>query len=1146
MLIQSNAFAAFTFDWDGGTSTSWTTTSNWTISGSTTTGTAATYPGSSTLRTDDIIRFGVNLLPLFLSQPTLTLTAGQSLTVASITFGPNQYISTNGLLFNGTTLTVNVGTLIVTGSIIQNFNNNAVINSTINNFLLGTGTINCSSIQVGSGSSSTTNYNFLFSEVKNLTVSGNVTVIMNTAQQNGCAFRLQAGSMSIGGVIGFTTVSGVNSNNAGYFTIDALNSAGVKSSPTLTLSNANALGAGPSLPQNGTFNKASINFNGTSTSGGKITVIYTGATPTIYTSSLKGFGPGGGTITSGANYDNLIINGTGTANIGLAAVAGVLKTDSALTTSSNTTFANATTTTTVGTNWQNDATATITFGAGATSIVGSLNNDGAMNMASGNIGIGVNYTNTGTFTASTGLVTFNGSGAQILTDVTPAGTNFNNVTFTNGTVLLTKTMSAGSKFTVAPTYTLNVNSAAILTVGSDPIAQTTALTMLSTSAGDASIGDLTNGTITGSINVNRYVTGGLRRYMLLSSPVNNATVSTFNLIPLKATTFITGPSGSTNGFDNAPTTGNNPSVFMYDENAPTASDPNRVAGNDFKPFATINETVPLGNGLLYYFRGSRSLVNPFVRPFPASDNTTLNFFGTVKSTSPSGQFTVNVVAFPSSAPTNYTTSGTTTSTNLSFASTTLSKKGFNLIGNPFASTIDLKKVYSVNLAINAAYIYKFYYMLVRNASTGTNSSSTKYAVYDATSAAVPPLGANQYALSGQGFFVAASGATPIVFNETMKVPYSSYTSSSHTLPVFNVKKNNPSLTNLTAPPYENSLQRSFANAADNSTPTTSAVPTIRLELNKDSSVFNSTDISFVKNNNKNFVPGEDAPFLQASGQGDLLYSMSADSIGCFVNYTSDLEKIKRLNLTVTFSGYGLYKITSPIKQNIDSRYTIYLKDKYKSDSLDMVQNSEYSFTVDNNTASYAHDRFYLSIGISPGHDYKLLSFAGNKVTSGIQLTWKTDNESNFTRFVVEKSTNNGTSFIAIDSLQSTGGGSYTFTDRAPGTGQIIYRLVQALVTGNTDISKKLTFNSLEKTPSKFLVYPTYTTQNININFGKTYSNRIKVRIMGSTGNIAKTLTVTNTDLVHQDVGNLITGLYIVEAVDEATGMLIGSAKFFKQ
>lgn len=1125
-FFASNVFAVYTFNWTAGAlNTDWTNTSNWSVTG---TGTAVQlYPGGNN-RTDDIVNFGVVSGP-YLIQPTLA----SNITVASINFGQKQYNSTAGAILTGTSLTGTVltvnSTLTVTGNITQDYT--GTTNGTIFNDIRGTGSITCTNIIFGNTSNVTTsNGAFLFLEVKTLNVTNNVNININVIAQNGSGIRLEGGTMTIGGQITFTNRS--TSLNAGYFTINSLTTyktSNTVSNPTLILTNANAL---PSIPSP----YASVNFNGSSQSGGggKCTVIYTAASPTVFTTSTAGFGTGGGTINpSIAQYDNITINASsGTAQIGTG--TGTLRIDSIFTTSTPATFANATTTSIVGVDWNN--TSTITGGAGTTDINRDLNNSGTMTMGAGNVTIARNYTNTGTFTPnSAALISFDGT-TQTLTDATTNGTAFYNVTFTTGG---TKTMASGSKFTIAPTYTLNVNTSSTLAVG-NATATTTALTLLSTSAGDASIGTLAAGSITGSINVQRYVKGTLRRYMLMSSPVTNGTttftttgsLATYNLIPLIATTFITGPGGSTNGFDNATATGNSPSVFVYDENAPVTSDINQVVNNEYKPFSSTSQGLPAANGFLYYFRGSRSVVNPFVRPFPATDNATLNFFGAVikGSGATNAQLTANIINFPATPPTYYTATAVSAPATLSYsASTPAIKKGLNLIGNPYASVIDLHALYAANTT------NKFYYMLIKDTNTGTNSSSTKFALYDASvgTTGSAGTGASRYALSGQGFFTVATSASAIKFDESMKVAYSSYTPP--TSPVFNVVGN----------PGKN-IAASFAS----SLPTNDGdiLPRITMELAQDTIIHNSTDINFDGSASAKFVPGEDAPYYQPSGQGDLFYSLSSDSIGCFANYTANLEKLKRVNLIVTFSNYGTYKLTAPIKKNIDPRYSIYLKDKYTNDSLDVVHNAEYAFKVESNAASYAHDRFYLSIGIVPGHDYRLISFTGKKVTQGVTLNWETNNESNFTGFGVQKSADGGKTFLTIDSLRSTGAGKYAYTDPTPGTGQVIYRLSQNLVTGETKLSDKITFQIQPGSGvNKFLVYPTVVSAStVNIKLEQTSSNQVKINIVSPSGAIVKKLSATGTNTIQENVTGLSRGLYIVVAVNESTGDRIGSGMFFKQ
>lgn len=513
-------------------------------------------------------------------------------------------------------------------------------------------------------------------------------------------------------------------------------------------------------------------------------------------------------------------------------------------------------------------------------------------------------------------------------------------------------------------------------------------------------------------------------------------------------------------------------------------------------------------------------------------------------TATNSPMTPNIINLPvtgTADASTYPVAGTTYPTTLSNSSgTPAAKKGYNLLGNPYASVIDLSKLYAANTNI------KFYYLLIKNSQTGTNSFSTKFVLYNG-SANTTGTGGSKFALSGQGFFIVAGTATKITFDESMKVAYSTYTGT--TPPIFNVKKGGPSVVKTLALNGNHDLAAATTTSATESLATTvntSATPWLRLDMMQDSSTFSSTDLFFDKNAQAKFVPGEDAPYLASSGQGNFFFSQTADSIGCFANYTTDLETLKRVNLFIAYTNYGTYKLTAPIKQNIDERYTIFLKDKFTNDSLDVVHNAEYTFNVTTTPASYARDRFYLSIGIAPGHEYKLRGFNGAKQANGIKLTWQTDNESNFTTFVIEKSTNGGSSFIAIDSLRSTGAGSYNYTDITPGSGQILYRLKQQLVTNRTDISKNLTFNYLNTNPVRFIVYPSTASQNININFGKTYSNSIKVSIATASGGLVKTITTSNTNYLQQNIGNLLSGLYVIEAVDESTGKRIGSAKFYKQ
>jgi hypothetical protein len=315
-------------------------------------------------------------------------------------------------------------------------------------------------------------------------------------------------------------------------------------------------------------------------------------------------------------------------------------------------------------------------------------------------------------------------------------------------------------------------------------------------------------------------------------------------------------------------------------------------------------------------------------------------------------------------------------------------------------------------------------------------------------------------------------------------------------------------------------------------------------------VFNTADIMFDKNAKSTFDPAEDAHYLLSSGQTNILYSLSSDSLGSAVNYMPDLPQIKQIELHTEFGAYGIYTLTFPINTGLgQDGYTIYLKDRFLNDSLDVVNNPKYSFDITTTPASYAHNRFYLSIQKMPGYNYQLLSFTAQKVKTGVQINWQTAYEADYTRFTVQRSTDDGKTFTAIGNIQSNYSANYNFTDTSPVVGANIYQLVQTDPNNINALSQKVTVNytpgNNDQSPL-FMVYPSVTTQYIQVDLGKLYSNNINVTVTNSVGIIMQNLTVSATQRIQLDVSNLPTGIYFVNAIDKSAGKKIGYGKFFKQ
>jgi len=1126
----SSRASALTFAWKG-TSTTWESSSSWTETGG-----SGDYPGSGS-RTTDIVQFGMT--STFTDQPTLSTT----LTIASIEFG-------GGYQKNGAQLTVNGATLTV-GTITQDINTTSS-SSTIFDYFYGTGTISCTSITVGSGTSTSGHDNYLLSDIATLNVSGNVTVIINTNIQNGSGFRLENGNMYLAGQILLTKNTGITASNAGYFTINTVTQAsGTATTPHLYLSNASPL---PSVPSP----YASVNFYGDH--GGTGTVTYTAPSPSIVTTATAGFGTGGGTIdTSKASYDNLVIQATGTATIGGSAV-GALKVAGDFDTYSNTTFnpsGASATNTSVGGNWNN--TATVTGGSGTTAVTGSVNNSGALNLSSGllevggsisnsatltagsgsitvdgnltnsstvtlssgNLTVSGNYTNSATFTAGSGTVYFNGSLAQSIADNSTNGTTLNSVDFSGAG---TKTLSGTGSFAVSSSGVLTMESSATLQTGG-------ILTLNSTSTGSATVGAIpSTSAITGNVNVQRYISGGsnaYRGYRLLSSPIYTASSGStyyYSLAYLANYAPITGTLGTGGGL----TKSGNPSMYLYRDNV-AYTNATFNTGN-FRGVNKINNTpayaigvdydgtynLEVGNGVMFFYRGNLSnIATKYLTTTSAESNTFV-------STGTLNQQSITV--------TNWYTG----LASLQYDSVTgnAGYQGYNLVGNPYASSIDWNDFSSTS---SSAGIY------------GPNVGPTIYVfnevskVYATYGAGIGLNGGSNVIPSGQGFFVKASATgASLKFTESAKT---------------NAQLSGPTQATGTT------LLLSKAPVA------ASVLQYLRLELAADSINKEETVIKFDNTAKNTYDIAEDAQHLPGSGEV-FFSSMTADNVKVAINampFPKQQGQAIKLNAIVTAD--GVYALNMTQIQSIPKIFDIWLMDAYNKDSLDMRSNQTYKFNAQvSDTNSYGSNRFSLVIRQNPALAVHLLSFAAAKANGGAQVVWNTENEENYTNFVVERSSDGGVTFTQLGGMVSSAQGTYSFLDKTPPPTSDLYRLMMTDLNGTITYSNVVTLsfgNGPSVAKSNISIYPNPTNGMVNLAIDQNShgaggspllklgtpaplrtSQTYDIKIVNITGAVIKSETSANANW-QSNVSTLPPGTYVIQVVNDKDKSLVGKGTFVK-
>jgi len=730
----------------------------------------------------------------------------------------------------------------------------------------------------------------------------------------------------------------------------------------------------------------------------------------------------------------------------------------------------------------------------------------------------------GVLTVGTGKVLTIGNNLMVNTGATP-----------------TLTGAGTGAVNIAPAATVNIAGTGVLTINSPLVFK-----LKSNATGSASIGQVSPTSIAGtaadSISVERYITGGVgyRGYRLLSSPVHAATVSSnnvYNIDYLNDNVFLTGTGGTTNGFSKA----GNPTVYLFREDqtplntsftngnfwgisniAPNSHATYSYSVTGGNPGTTASFNIPVGNAYMFFFRGDRTTVNPYV-------TTTVPVAATVTAvgTLNTGQVIVHNWYTPTSANLGYT--GTGTGTNYAV-------RGFNLVGNPYASSIDWE-TYNTTSATSGIYASN-----ISNTVYELNPVTNNYDVYQAGGIATNH--ASRTIMSGQGFFVlAANNSSPqLIFNESAK------TASQNIGPgLFMAAK-------------QDMIHLNGAHTD----------PHLRLQIAMDSLNTDDIYIGFRSDASALFVNNEDAPYKNGTGKVKLA-SFSSDSVLLAIN-KMPLPGLKQITipLFVTAYTYGTYKLNMTELEAIPQLYEIWLMDRYNKDSLDIRHNATYTFDLTTDSNSYGASRFSLVIRQTPALGVHLLNFTAIKTTGGAQIAWQTENEQNYTNFSIERSSDNGATFEMLSYFTSNAGSSYGFLDKNPPQGVDLYRLKIADLNGTISYSSviRLTYGPQGNAgSSRINIYPNPAksvinlimlppgdggsttpslTMNKTVSFapGKNANPTYSIKIVSVTGVVIKTAVSAQPNW-QNDVTNLSPGLYVIQVLNNFDKSLVGEGSFVK-
>jgi hypothetical protein len=749
-------------------------------------------------------------------------------------------------------------------------------------------------------------------------------------------------------------------------------------------------------------------------------------------------------------------------------------------------------------------------------------------------------------TLSVGCNIYNSSGGQIL-----YGSNTASQITWNGAIAsqnyygtnTSQTAQVGSMVvnnSAAGTVTINggpVDVFNLLTLTSGNLvvgASPAALTLKSTSTLTATVTAIPSTySISGNVSAERYISGGsnaYRGYRFLSSPIYTASSGSnhyfdMSYLPLYAP--ITGTNGTAGGLTKTGT----PSVYLYRDNMAFSNatfntfnfrgvnainnSPLYSIGVDFDG----NFNLHVGTGFLFFYRGNlTNIATKYITTTSAESNIFV-------STGTLNQQAVTVVNWYTQLPVlQYST-----------VAGNAYSKGYNLVGNPYASSIDWNTYSTTNPAagiyapnvLNTIYIY--------------NEVSKAYATY---SGGIGVNGGSNIIPSGQGFFVKADTTNAsLTFNEAAK------TNAQLTGPT---QSTGTTLLMGTAPPPATVQQY------------------LRLELARDTINKEESVIVFNNSAKNEYVSNEDSPYFTGSGTVSLS-TMSADNVTLAINRVPLPKQSQTIRLNVNATSDGIYKLSVTELKAIPDLYEVWLMDSYKKDSLDLRHNSTYNFNLTrSDTSSYGSNRFSLVIRQNPALGLHLLDFTAVRALGGVQVNWQTENEQNYTNFTVERSTDKGTTFNAIGGFLSDAQGIYGFLDQNPlvaagATDE--YRLKLVDLNGAITYSKivSLGYSTLTSAlaANNIIIYPNPASGIIHINVSDQVAGGLTtrltlngaqhtsaatpsytIRIVNNVGAVVKTATSAQPTW-QNDITNLPPGAYFVQVTNNTDNSLVGKGEFIK-
>jgi hypothetical protein len=622
----------------------------------------------------------------------------------------------------------------------------------------------------------------------------------------------------------------------------------------------------------------------------------------------------------------------------------------------------------------------------------SIASGASLTVGSGELSIGGTLTNNGTLDATNGTVAFNGTSPQTLSANMFLNNTVKNLRISNPGVTLA---SAGGMLNLTGTLSFGTTNARLTTNDN--------LTLKSTAAGTARVaeGPSAGNYIFGTVNFERFIPAR-RAWRMISFPFTATGAPTINA------TFQEGQGGFAS---NNPNPGYGTHITGgtvangFDQNPAVNPSMKELSGNDWVGITNTSQPVTNQRGYFIFVRGSRA-INLSLGAGAVPDNTVLRGRGNIRQ-------------------------GT--------QSISLDGSGWRLVGNPFASPINLSAVAITNSAlINNNFKFWDPKLGGSNNVGGYVTASWNGSGYDYAPVAVSNI--SEFAQSASAFFVDSRAVGNLTINEAHK----------------------------------------SSGGNDNVFRPTAAQPKMHINLhsvNADATtpVVDGAMVGYGENFS-NSIDQFDASRLSSGVEG---ISILRDSVQLTIERRQPFTERDTIFLKMSNMRNRRYQLEF-IPSAFDTTFlSAWLEDAATSSitPLSTGVNTFYDFSI---SSGYNPNRFRIVFKktqpvVVP---VKFTTIRADRQNKDVAVVWKVENQVNVSHYEVEKSAD-GSAFNKVGAVAATGGvnasATYNWLDLNALSGMNYYRIKMIEVDGRYSYSPvaRVSFNA----QSGITIYPNPVTNN---------------------------------------------------------------------